>query len=52
MKKSTSGEDIGTQFNLATKSYDENRKKFIPCFDDCYISCTDFIARTLKNLQN
>lgn len=48
MKKSTSGEDIETQFNLVAKSYDENRKKFISCFDEYYISCTDFIARTLK----
>ena len=40
--------DIQEQFNLVAKSYDENRKKFISCFDDYYISSTDFIARTLK----
>ncbi len=40
--------DIHEQFNLVTNSYDENRKKFISCFDDYYISSTDFIARTLK----
>ena len=40
--------DIQGQFNLVAKSYDENRKKFIPCFDDYYISSTDFIARTLN----
>ncbi|MBQ9280608.1 MAG: methyltransferase domain-containing protein [Treponema sp.] len=40
--------DIQEQFNLVANSYDENRKKFISCFDDYYISSTDFIARTLK----
>ena len=40
--------DIEEQFNLVAKSYDENRKKFISCFDDYYISSTDFIARTLN----
>ena len=40
--------DIEEQFNLVAKSYDENRKKFISCFDDYYISSTGFIARTLK----
>ena len=40
--------DIQEQFNLVANSYDENRKKFISCFDDYYISSTDFIARSLK----
>ena len=40
--------DIEEQFNLVAKSYDENRKKFISCFDDYYISSTGFIAITLK----
>ncbi|SJZ63172.1 class I SAM-dependent methyltransferase [Treponema porcinum] len=39
---------IEEQFNLVAKSYDENRKKFISCFDDYYISSTGFIAKTLK----
>ena len=38
---------IQEQFNLVAKEYDENRRKFIPCFDDYYVSSTDFIARTL-----
>ena len=36
--------DIETQFNLIAEEYDANRKKFIPCFDDYYISTTKFIA--------
>ena len=39
--------NIQEQFNLVAKEYDENRRKFIPCFDDYYVSSTDFIARTL-----
>ena len=27
---------IEAQFNLVSKTYDENRKKFIPCFDKFY----------------
>ncbi|MGN0637279.1 MAG: class I SAM-dependent methyltransferase [Huintestinicola sp.] len=36
--------DIETQFNKIAREYDGNRRKFIPCFDDFYISSTDFIA--------
>mgnify|MGYP002623884621 FL=1 len=39
--------NIQEQFNLVAKAYDENRRKFIPCFDDYYSSSTDFIAKTL-----
>lgn len=35
------------QFNRIAKEYDENRRKFIPCFDDYYGSATDFIAKSL-----
>ena len=38
---------IEEQFNLIAKEYDQNRRKFIPCFDDYYGGTTDFIARTL-----
>ena len=31
-------EKIQTQFNLIAKAYDENRRKFISCFDDYYIA--------------
>ena len=39
--------NIQEQFNLVAQKYDENRRKFIPCFDDYYSSSTDFIAGTL-----
>lgn len=39
--------DIQEQFNLVAKEYDENRKKFIPCFDDYYSGATDFVASVM-----
>ena len=39
--------NIREQFNLIAKEYDENRRKFIPCFDDYYIASTDFVAKSL-----
>lgn len=39
--------NIQEQFNLVAKEYDENRRKFIPCFDDYYAASTDFVAATL-----
>jgi len=39
---------IQEQFNLVAKQYDENRRKFISCFDDYYISTTDFLAKSLN----
>ena len=38
---------IESQFNLIAQEYDANRKKFIPCFDDYYISTTKFIASNI-----
>lgn len=35
--------DIREQFNLSAKQYDQNRRNFIPCFDEFYIGSTDFI---------
>jgi len=44
---------VQEQFNLAAKEYDENRRKlFIPCFDDFYISTTDFASKTLEAVPN
>lgn len=40
--------DIQSSFNLIAKEYDENRKKFIPCFDAYYASMTDFVAKSLN----
>lgn len=38
---------ISEQFNLIAKEYDINRKRFIPCFDDFYISTTNFLASNI-----
>lgn len=39
--------NIQDQFNMIAKEYDENRRKFIPCFDDYYVSVTDFAEEML-----
>ncbi|MBR7059456.1 MAG: class I SAM-dependent methyltransferase, partial [Neisseriaceae bacterium] len=44
--------DIETQFNMVAEEYDKNRKKFIPCFDDYYISTTAFLAKNIPSLPN
>lgn len=41
---------IQEQFNSVAKEYDENRRKFISCFDDYYFSTTDFIAKSLERV--
>lgn len=33
---------------MIAKEYDENRRKFIPCFEDYYVSATDFAAKSLE----
>ena len=40
--------NIQDQFNLIAKEYDENRKKSIPCFEDYYVSTTDFAEEMLS----
>lgn len=40
--------NIEEQFNLIAKEYDANRKKFIPCFDECYEYTTKFIASNIE----
>ena len=45
-------EKIQTQFNLIAKAYDENRRKFISCFDDYYINTTDFLSNFIGNPEN
>lgn len=41
--------DIEEQFNLIAKKYDENRRKFIPCFDDYYESTTKMILDNIDS---
>lgn len=43
--------DIEKQFNLIAKEYDENRRKFIPCFDDYYEQTTKFILANINTPQ-
>lgn len=41
--------DIKEQFNLIAKTYDSNRKRFIPCFDDFYGDITNLIAANIES---
>lgn len=43
--------NIEEQFNLIAKEYDLNRKKFIPCFDDYYITTTKMIASQIGEVK-
>lgn len=40
--------NIEEQFNKIAREYDANRQKFIPCFEDFYITSTEFIAANIK----
>ena len=33
-------------FDLVAQGYDEQRKKFIPCYDDYYLSMINFISQS------
>lgn len=39
--------DIKEQFNLIAEEYDQNRRKFIACFDDYYDNTTRFLASNI-----
>lgn len=39
--------NIEKQFNLIADEYDNNRRKFIPCFDDFYQGATKFIVSNI-----
>ena len=39
--------NIEKQFNLIAKEYDDNRRKFIPCFDDYYKHTTKLILSNM-----
>ncbi len=43
--------NIEQQFNGIAQEYDQNRRKFIPCFDDFYGRTTDFLAAHLPAPQ-
>ena len=40
--------DIEIQFNCVAEKYDQNRAKFIPCFNDFYNGTTEFVASCIK----
>lgn len=40
-------DNIKERFNLIAEEYDSQRKKFIPCFEDFYITMIDFIAKLI-----
>ena len=40
---------IDEQFNLVAREYDENRRLFIPCFDEFYQGTTDFIVKSIDS---
>jgi ubiquinone/menaquinone biosynthesis C-methylase UbiE len=44
--------NIEEQFNLVSKEYDENRRKFIPCYDDYYEATTRFISSNINEPKN
>ncbi len=39
--------DIEEQFNRIAEEYDNNRRKFIPCFDDFYKNTTKFVVSNM-----
>lgn len=39
---------IEEEFNMITKEYDINRKRFIPCFDDYYRRTTNLIISNIR----
>lgn len=42
---------IQERFNLIAQKYDEQRRQFIPCFDDFYQTSTAFLASVKPNCQ-
>ena len=41
--------NIQEQFNKVAEEYDKNRRFFIPCFDDFYITTTDIITSQISS---
>ncbi len=42
-------EEIKARFDQISKVYDENRKKFIPCFDDYYLTTARFLSSSISS---
>jgi len=45
-------EQIAEKFNQAAEKYDEQRKSFIPCFDDYYGLSVSFLKKIRNNISN
>lgn len=52
LKEKRTSVNIEEQFNLVAKEYDSKRKVFIPCFNDFYITSTNFIKANVKSAHN
>ena len=44
-------EQIAERFSQTAKEYDEQRKLFLPCFDDYYGLCVSFLKRTRNDIR-
>ncbi|MDP4189144.1 MAG: methyltransferase domain-containing protein [Bacteroidota bacterium] len=44
-------QQITEQFNEVASHYDQQRRSFIPCFDDYYITSTSFLANCRNNFR-
>ncbi len=42
-------EEIKARFDQISKVYDENRRKFIPCFDDYYLTTARFLSSSISS---
>ncbi len=43
---------IKREFDLTAETYDSQRRKFIPCFNDYYETSVDFLCSTIKPPEN
>jgi len=43
---------ISDRFNLVAKNYDEQRRSFIPCFDDYYGTSVLFLSKIRKDFKS
>ena len=41
-------DNIKDRFNLIARDYDSQRRMFISCYDDYYLSMVDFISRSFN----
>lgn len=44
----TNTDNIKDKFNLIARDYDSQRRMFISCYDDYYLSMIDFMSRSFN----